>query len=102
MAARARRLALFLAAVMVACDSPATTSAALGGTDPARPEPSAIGRLTVRVDTGLAIVGRHLHVQVSATDATSAVTRRPGSKETIVGRHSTRSLAAPTLHESHR
>ena len=69
MAARARRLALFLAAVMVACDSAATTSAALGGTDPARPEPSAIGRLTVRVDTGLAIVGRHLHVQVSATDA---------------------------------
>jgi len=67
-AARARRLALFLAAVIAACDSPATTGAALGGTDPTRPDPSAIGRLSVRVDTGLAIVGRHLHVQVTATD----------------------------------
>jgi len=67
-AARARRLALFLAAVVVACNSPATTGAASDGTGPTRPDPSAIGRLTVRVDTGPAIVGRHLHVQVSATD----------------------------------
>jgi hypothetical protein len=68
-AARARRLALFLAVVTIACNSPATTGAASDATDPARPDPSAIGHLTVRVDTGLAIVGRHLHVQVSATDA---------------------------------
>jgi hypothetical protein len=67
-AARTRRLALFLAAVMVACNSPATTGAASGGTGTTRPDPSAVGRLTVRVDTGPAIVGRHLHVQVSATD----------------------------------
>ena len=68
MAARARRLALFLAAVVVACNSPATTGAASGGTDPTRPDPSKVGRLIVSVDTGPAIVGRHLHVQVSASD----------------------------------
>ncbi len=66
MAARTRRLALFLAAVVIACDSPAPTGGASG--DPTRPDPFAVGRLTVRVDTGPAIVGRHLHVQVSATD----------------------------------
>ncbi len=68
MAARARRLALFLAAVMVACNSSATTGAASGGTDPTRPDPSKVGRLIVSVDSGPAIVGRHLHVQVSASD----------------------------------
>ncbi|HEY2162754.1 MAG TPA: hypothetical protein VGH04_02130 [Gemmatimonadaceae bacterium] len=68
MAARTRGLALLLVAVVAACNSSATTGAALGGTDPTRPDPSAVGRLTVRVDTGLAIVGRHLQVQVSATD----------------------------------
>lgn len=68
MAARTRRLAVFLAAVVVACNSPATTGAASDGTAPTRPDPSAVGRLTVRVDTGPAIVGRHLHVQVTATD----------------------------------
>lgn len=53
---------------MLACDSPATSGGASDGTHLTRPDPSAIGRLTVRVDTGPAIVGRHLHVQVSATD----------------------------------
>ena len=69
MAARAWRLALFLATAVVACNTPATTGAASGATDPTRPDPSRIGRLTVSVDTGPATVGRHLHVQVSATDA---------------------------------
>lgn len=65
--ARRRGLALFLASV-AACNSSAATGTTLGDTDPVRPDPSAVGHLTVRVDTGLAIVGRHLHVQVSATD----------------------------------
>jgi hypothetical protein len=67
-AARTRGFSLLLVAVVAACNSSAPTGAALGGTDPTRPDPSAVGRLIVTVDTGPAIVGRHLHVQVSATD----------------------------------
>ena len=73
MAVRTRRLALFLAAVAVACNSAATTGAASDGTDPTRPDPAAVGRLTVRVDTGPAIVGRHLHVLVIATDVSGVL-----------------------------
>jgi hypothetical protein len=72
-AVRTRRLALLLAAVAVACTSASTTGAASDGTDPTRPDPSAVGRLTVRVDTGPAIVGRHLHVLVVATDVSGVL-----------------------------
>jgi hypothetical protein len=72
-AVRTRRLALFLAAVAVACNSAATTGTASDGTDPTRPDPAAVGRLTVRVDTGPAIVGRHLHVLVVATDVSGVL-----------------------------
>jgi len=69
---RKRILALSLAALMVGCNSPATPGAASDGTTPVRPVPSDVGSLTVRADSGPAIVGRHLHVQVSGTDARGA------------------------------
>ncbi len=73
MAVRTRRLALFLAAVVVACNSASTTLTASDGTDPTRPDPAAVGRLTVRVDTGPTIVGRRLHVLVVATDVSGVL-----------------------------
>ena len=73
MAVRTRRLALFLAAFVAACNSAATTGTASDGTDPTRPDPAAVGRLTVRVDTGPTIVGRRLHVLVVATDVSGVL-----------------------------
>ncbi len=58
-------------AVAVACDSPGTTNASSDGT-PQRPPQSLVGRLTVRPDTGLAVVGGHLHVEVDAVDVNGA------------------------------
>lgn len=64
-------LVSLVVAVAVACDSPGTTNAS-DGTTPQRPPQSLVGRLTIRPDTGLSVVGGHLHVEVDAVDVTGA------------------------------
>jgi hypothetical protein len=60
-----------LAVATIACNS--TSDATSGGTTSVHPDPSQVGHLTVRADTGAAIVGRQLHVQVSGTDASGGL-----------------------------
>lgn len=61
-------LGSLIAAAAVACDSGAPTSAS-DATSPMRPNPSSVGRLIIRPDSTPLVVGRHLHVDIRATDA---------------------------------
>jgi hypothetical protein len=62
---------LTLTVIALACDSSAPPTSAADGPGP-RPIPSQFGSLGVRPDTGAFIVGRHLRVVVTATDASGA------------------------------
>jgi hypothetical protein len=60
-------LALLSAIFVAACTSPATDAAFEGSQ--LRPVPSQVGSLTIRPDTGAFVVGRHLRVIISGSDA---------------------------------
>lgn len=59
-------LAFLVALAPAACDAPAASGPSDGA--PNRPPASALGKLTIRADTGVLVAGRQLHVEVDATD----------------------------------
>ena len=64
-----RKLVVVLSiAVAAACSSSATPSTPFDGPAP-QPVPSALGSLTIRLDTGAFVVGKHLRVVVNLADA---------------------------------
>ena len=65
-----RLVALSLSVAIAACDSSAAGTLP-DGTSP-HPLPSQVGTLTIRLDTGVLVVGRRLRVTISAADASGA------------------------------
>src|SRR5262249_3994984 len=65
---RKRWVCLSLTIIVLACDPPTPPNAPADAPGP-RPLPSAFGSLTIRPDTGASVVGRHLRVVITATDA---------------------------------